>query len=250
MIIDMHVHIGASKVFGKGGFADPRKIVELMDQHKIDMAALIPTASPPKPRYYEDVQAALKEFPDRFYGFFLANPKEENVCDMLEMAVDKFGFVGVKMHPTFLAVPADDHDLVYPIMEKVKELKICAMIHSDPFLYGTPWQIGLLAMDFPEVPVVMAHMGMVSIVYIDAAINMAKRAPNLYLDTTGISAEAKIATAKREIGISRILYGSDAPFRNPAYEMSKIHYVEISEEDKKLILGENARRLLEPLRRK
>ena len=96
----------------------------------------------------------------------------------------------------------------------------------------------------------MVHMGMVSIVYIDAAINMAKRAPNLYLDTTGISAEAKIATAVREIGVSRVLYGSDAPFRNFAYEMAKIHYVEIPEEDKKRILGENAKQLLEPLCRR
>lgn len=247
MIIDMHVHIGGSKIYGKGGKGNAKKIVELMDQNKIDKAVLIPTASPPKPRYYEDVRDALKEFPDRFYGFFLANPKEENVCDMLEKAVNDYGFVGVKMHPTFLAVPADDHELVYPIVERAKQLKICVMIHSDPFLYGTPWQIGLLAMDFPDVPVVMVHMGMVSIVFVDAAINMAKRAPNLYLDTTGMSAESKIAVAVREIGVSRVLYGSDAPFRNFAYEMAKIDYVEIPEEDKKKILGENAKKLLESL---
>lgn len=249
MIIDMHVHIGGSKIYGKDAAGGARKIVDMMDRNKIDKAVLIPTASPPKPLYYEDVQAALKEFPDRFYGFFLANPKEENVCDMLEMVVEKYGFVGVKMHPTFLAVAADDHELVYPIVEKARQLKICVMIHSDPFLYGTPWQIGLVAMDFPDVPVVMVHMGMVSIVFVDAAINMAKRAPNLYLDTTGMSAEAKITKAVKEIGISRVLYGSDAPFRNAAYEMEKIKYVEVPEEDRKKILGENAKTLLESLRR-
>jgi predicted TIM-barrel fold metal-dependent hydrolase len=246
MIIDFHCHIGQSKVFGTKS-ADPKNLVALMDKHKIDKVVLIPTSSPPKPRYYEDVLEALKQFPDRFYGFFLANPKAENVCDTLDMVVNKYGFVGVKFHPTFLAVAADDRELVYPIVEKAKELKIVVAIHSDPFLYATPWQIGLLAMDFPEVPVVMFHMGFVDIIFTDAAINMAKRAPNLYLETCGVSAEDKVAAAVREIGASRVIYGSDMPFHNPAFDMARIEYAEISEKDKKLILGENAERLLEPL---
>ncbi len=246
MIIEFHAHIGESKVFGKG-FVGAKTLVEMMDQNKIDKAVLIPTASPPKPRYYEDVVDALKEFPDRFYGFFLANPKEENVCDMLDMVVNKYGFLGVKLHPTFLGFAADDHDLVYPIVEKAKELKICVMIHSDPSIYATPWQVGLLAMDFPDVPVVMAHMGFIDIIYNDAAINMAKRAPNLYLETCGVSAESKVTAAVREIGASRVLYGSDMPFHNPAFDMARIEYADISEEEKKLIMGENAKRLLDSL---
>ncbi|MEE9611784.1 MAG: amidohydrolase family protein, partial [Desulfatiglandales bacterium] len=243
---EFHAHIGKSKVFGKG-FVGAKTLVEMMDQNKIDKAVLIPTASPPKPRYYEDVVDALKEFPDRFYGFFLANPKEENVCDMLDMVVNKYGFLGVKLHPTFLGFAADDHDLVYPIVEKAKELKICVMIHSDPSIYATPWQVGLLAMDFPDVPVVMAHMGFIDIIYNDAAINMAKRAPNLYLETCGVSAESKVTAAVREIGASRVLYGSDMPFHNPAFDMARIEYADISEEEKKLIMGENAKRLLDSL---
>jgi predicted TIM-barrel fold metal-dependent hydrolase len=250
MIIDFHCHIGRSKLFAAKGFIGARDLIALMDRNKIDKVVLIPTASPPKPRYYEDVVEAVKEFPDRFYGFFLANPREENVCDMLEMVVDKYGFKGLKIHPTFLGVAADDHDLVYPIAEKAKELKICMMIHSDPSIYASPWQVGLLAMDFPDVPIVMAHMGFVDIIYNDASINMAKRAPNLYLETCGVSAEQKVAAAVREIGASRVIYGSDMPFHNPAFDMARIEYAEISEKDKKLIMGENARKLLESLGRR
>lgn len=249
MIIDFHCHIGQSKVFGAQS-ANPKYLIELMDKNNIDKVVLIPTASPPKPRYYEDVLDALKMFPDRFYGFFLANPKEENVCNMLEMVVTKYGFVGVKFHPTFSAVAADDQGLVYPIIEKAKELKICVAIHSDPSLYSTPWQIGLVALDFPEVPIVMFHMGFIDIIFNDAAINMAKRAPNLYLETCGVSAEDKVAAAVREIGPSRVIYGSDMPFHNPAFDMARIEFANISKEDKKLIMGENAKRLLETLGRR
>jgi len=171
MIIDFHCHIGQSKIFsGKSG--TPKDIVQLMDKRKIDKAVLLPAASPRKPKYYEDALEAYKEFPDRFFPFFLANPREENVCDMLEMVVEKYGFKGLKMHPSFLGVAANDREWVYPIAEKARELKVCMMIHSDPSLYATPWQIGLLAMDFPDIPVVMAHMGFVDVIFNDAAIDM------------------------------------------------------------------------------
>jgi len=249
MIIDFHCHIGQSKIFSKGS-GTAKDLVKLMDKRKIDKAVLIPTASPRKPRYYEDALEAYREFPDRFYPFFLANPREENVCEILEMVVEKYGFKGLKMHPSFLGVAADDREWVYPIAEKAKELKICMMIHSDPSIYATPWQIGLLAIDFPEVPIVMAHMGFVDVIYNDAAINMAKRAPNLYLETCGVSAEGKVALAVREIGAHRVLYGSDMPFHDPAFDMARIEYADISAEDKKLLMGENAKRLLDSLRKK
>ncbi|MBW2145902.1 MAG: amidohydrolase [Deltaproteobacteria bacterium] len=246
MIVDFHAHIGQSKIFGNR-FANTKSVVEVMDRHKIDRAVLIPTASSVNTRYYEDVKEALEEFPDRFYGFFLANPREENVCDLLDMAINDYGFMGVKLHPTFMAFAADDHDLVYPIVEKARELNICVMIHSGQSPYGTPWQVGLVALDFPDVRVVMAHMGLDEIVLCDAAINMAKRAPNLYLETTGVTAEAKIALAVHEIGASRVLYGSDLPFHNPSVEMSKVKYAEISDEARNLIMGENAERLFESI---
>lgn len=121
------------------------------------------------------------------------------------------------------------------------------MIHSDPSLYTTPWQIGLLAMDFPDIPVVMPHMGFVDVIYNDAAINMAKRAPNIYLETCGVSAEGKVAQAVKEIGAHRVLYGSDMPFLDPAFDMARIEYAKISEEDKRLIMGKNAKKLLDSL---
>lgn len=246
MVIDFHAHIGQSKIFSKGS-GTAKDLVKLMDKRGIDQAVLIPAASPRKPRYYEDALEAHREFPDRFHPFFLANPREENVCEMLQMVVEKHGFKGLKLHPTFLGVAADDKEWVYPIVEKARDLRICVMVHSDPSLYATPWQVGLLAMDFPEVPVVMAHMGFVDVIMNDAAINMAKRAPNLYLETCGVSAEAKVALAAREIGAHRVLYGSDMPFHDPAFDMARIQYADIPEEGKTLIMGENAKRLLASL---
>jgi len=244
MIIDFHAHIGLSKVFG-GKYCDAEAVVEVMDKAGIDKAVLIPTASSIHTRLYEDVVEAVKEFPERFIGFTLVDPKKEDAVENMEKVVTRYNLRGLKLHPTFMAFAADDEELVYPIVQKAEELQIAVMVHSGQSPYATPWQVGLLAMDFPKVPIIMAHMGLDEVVYIDAAINMAKRAKNLILETTGVTAEAKIAQAVREIGASRVVYGSDMPFHNPEVEMAKVKGAEISDEDRRLILGGNAARLFD-----
>jgi predicted TIM-barrel fold metal-dependent hydrolase len=247
MIIDFHCQVGPSREFK--GTITPRMIVERMDKRKIDKAVLFPSESNRKLRPYEDVLQALKEFPDRFYGFFGANPREENVCEMLEMVVEKHGFKGVRFHPTYSGVVADDEEWVYPIAEKARKLKICMLVHSDTSILASPWQVGMLAMDFPGLPVVMAHMGFVDIISNDGAIEMARKVPNLYLETSGVSAEDKVAQAVREAGATKVLYGSDMPYNDPAFEMAKIQYANLSAAEKSQVLGENAQTLLASLRR-
>jgi hypothetical protein len=248
MVIDFHCHIGKSKVFYPRESGGPGDIVKVMDKRGIDKVVLFPGGQLRKaPRYYEDVLEAVKEFPDRFIPFFGANPKDERVCDMLEMVVEKYGFKGLKFHTYSSGVAANDHLWVYPLAEKARELKICFMVHSDPYITGTPWQVGLLAMDFPDLPIVMAHMGFIDVVCNDAAIKMAKRCPNIYLETCGVSSEAHIAKAVREIGAHRVLNGSDMPFHDPAFDMARIQYADISEEEKKMVLGGSAQRLLDSL---
>jgi predicted TIM-barrel fold metal-dependent hydrolase len=53
--------------------------------------------------------------------------------------------------------------------------------------------------------------------------------------------------AVRQLGAKRVLYGSDAGGRSFASQLAKIHGADISPSAKKLILGENLRRLLAPI---
>ena len=51
--------------------------------------------------------------------------------------------------------------------------------------------------------------------------------------------------AVRELGARRIVYGSDAPGRSFASQLAKVLGADIAEADRRLILGENLRRLLD-----
>jgi predicted TIM-barrel fold metal-dependent hydrolase len=53
--------------------------------------------------------------------------------------------------------------------------------------------------------------------------------------------------AVRELGAERVIYGSDAGGRSFASQISKVAGADIPEDAKRLILGENLRRLLKPI---
>jgi predicted TIM-barrel fold metal-dependent hydrolase len=242
MIVDVHAHVGETKFLG--GALTAERVLQIMDEAGVDKAVLIPALSTGRPLPAEKVAEEVKKAPDRFVGFAAVNPKDKDAVTKLEEAVVKYGAKGLKIHPTFQALPADDEVWVYPLVEKAQELKIPVMFHSGEPPFATPWQIGLVAMDFPKVTIIMAHMGLDSLCYTDAAIKMAKRASNLILETTGVVYDMPIAKACQAIGGDRIVFGSDAPINNPLHEIKKIQVAKISEEDKKKILGENIARIL------
>ena len=53
----------------------------------------------------------------------------------------------------------------------------------------------------------------------------------------------------RELGAERVLYGSDAPGRSFASQLAKVDGADIPDDAKRLILGENLKRLLTPILR-
>ena len=105
-----------------------------------------------------------------------------------------------------------------------------------------PLEIGVLAEAFPDVPVIMDHMGYRN--YVGAAIAAAKRAPNLYLMTTAVMEPHCIQDAVREIGAHRVVFGSNGPAVRPSTQILVIKQAELAPADERKVLGENAARLL------
>ena len=58
-----------------------------------------------------------------------------------------------------------------------------------------------------------------------------------------------VEMAVRELGSERVIYGSDIGGRSFASQLAKVQGANISDRDKRLILGENLKRLLLPILR-
>ncbi len=242
MIVDCEIYYhGPDRSLG-GQVFGIEQLEELCRAAGVDKAVLMPT-----PTFYPRnhlVAEVLKSHPGargRFVGCALVNPHfGDDAVGELERAVKEWGFRAAKLMPTLHAINLIG-SLAHPMMRKAQELGIPVTIHSagSP---AHPLEIGVLAEAFPDVPVIMDHMGYRN--YLGAALAAAKRAANLYLMTTAVMEPHCIREAVREIGADRVVFGSNGPAVRPATQILVIKQAELAPDDERKVLGDNAARLL------
>ena len=214
--IDAHSHIG---IFGgwAGVSITAEELIDQMDEYQIEKSVLCSTAALDN----ENIVRAFKKYPDRFLPLVFVSPLRDDSVKNIYHYVKEEGFLGIKLNPLAHAYVADTEELD-PIMQVAEELNIPVFIHCGHPPFSLPWSMGLLAERFPNVKVVMIHMGHGHGVYIDASIKMAKRYSNLYLEMSGMPMNSKIKQAYDEVGKDRIMFGTDAPFHHPTIEIQKV----------------------------
>jgi uncharacterized protein len=117
------------------------------------------------------------------------------------------------------------------------------LVHCGHPIFTLPWSIEELAAAFPDVRVVLGHMGHGNVVYINASIDVAARNENVFLETSGMPMHTKIKEAVDRVGPDRVLYGSDAPFHHPAVEILRVQVSGLDEELLHRVFSKNARTL-------
>ena len=117
-------------------------------------------------------------------------------------------------------------------------------VHSGHPPFSLPWQIGLLAERHPKLPMVMIHMGHAHGVYVDAAITMARRYENIWLETSGTSMSCQIANAYETVGHERVMFGIDSPFHHPTVEIQKVMACGVNDEGLENIFYNNAAKFM------
>ena len=233
--IDLHTHIGKF-----GGWANvactPEELVGLMDRYNVEKSAVFFTDN-------ELVRRAVKTFPSRLVGCVWPDPRIESSRDLVKEALTSWGFRGVKLHPLFQAFLPNDQ-IVHPIVEEARRADFPVLIHTGHSPFSLPWSVGELAESFPDVDIVMLHMGDGHGLYIEAAINTAKKYENIWLETSAMPMANKIKEAVKALGKERVMYGSDIPFGHPAVEIAKHTLVDFTEDEFDHVFYLNAKKLL------
>jgi predicted TIM-barrel fold metal-dependent hydrolase len=73
---------------------------------------------------------------------------------------------------------------------------------------------------------------------------MAKRHPNIYLDTGAVVLTRYLEQAVKEVGPERIVFGSDEPEVDCRIEIFKVRMLKLPRAQEAMILGGNMQRLL------
>lgn len=184
-----------------------------------------------------EVGRVVAGHPDRFYGFAFIHPERDRgrVKAMVWEAVERFGFVGIKVHR---------HDA-----RITREICEVARFFSVPVLYdvmGEVWIAKLLATEYPDVDFIIPHLGSFADDWRvqQAFIDHLTRQHNIYTDTSGVRRFDLLEQAVQRAGAHKILFGSDGPWLHPGLELAKVTALELSAAAEQLILSKTFLRLI------
>ncbi len=195
---------------------------------------------------------AIKQYPDRYVGFFTLNPNyPKESLEEIKRCVDH-GMIGYK---GYTQVKVND-PLYYPIIEKLIDFKMIVFMHAFCQLgmagYRMKYDIGFLpnttipedmmdaARRYPEAMFQFAHIGGGG--DWEYECKSFRNYPNIYVDTSGSNNEENmIDFAIRCLGEDRIIFGTDN-----CYQMNvcKILASNTTEFQRKKIFFENYNNIL------
>lgn len=234
-IIDSHNHVGTIRKAHQSG-AD---LVAKLDKAGVEKAVMFPFVEGDFSN--EPIRDAHKEFPDRLIPYCAVNPWNDNAVDEVRRCVETYGFKGLKLHPTIGGYHLSDPKLCDPLFAACEEYDIPIIAHGASDLYNCPPEFALMAERFPNVTLIMAHMGFFWSV--DQATRFAIQYPNLYLETSRAPV-FEIQTAVREAGADKVIWGTDSPFVDYTFEFQKMSRATDHTDAYNKIVGGNIARIL------
>ncbi len=188
---------------------------------------------------------------NRLLHFASINPSLVARLDVeLERLVREENFRGVKLYPTYQYFYPNDVRL-YPLYAKAQELGVPVLLHTGSSVfpasrlkYGDPLYLDDVAVDFPDLTIVMAHSGRPF--WYDRAYALARFRRNVYMEIAGLP-PARLLRYFPELErvADKVIFGSDWPSVPTLKEnVAALRALPISEESKAQILGGNAARIL------
>lgn len=270
MIVDFHVHTAYyrertpayMKLLRQGWgkrmdwmlqtYSSPQAFVDLMDAASIDYAVILAELAPITSGIAanEDVAQFCSHSP-RLIPFASIDPNtSRKPVDELEELIRNQGFKGLKLYPTYQHFYPNEVK-IYPLYAKAQELGIPVLLHMGSSIfsgsrlkYGDPIYLDDVAVDFPDLVLLQAHSGRPF--WYEKAFALSRIHENVYMEISGLPPQ-KLLNYFPELEriASKVIYGSDWP-SVPTFKENIIalQSLNISTEAKRLILGENAVRLL------
>lgn len=171
--------------------------------------------------------------------------------------IEDYGVKGFKFHPPMQDFHPSDR-MAYPLYEVIAEYKLPAIFHTGHsgmgtgmpggggvrLKYGQPIMVDDVAVDFPDMKIVLAHPGWP---WTDESLSMALHKENIFIDLSGWSPKyfpkQIIQYANTQLK-HKMLFGSDFPLITPDKWIETAKTVGFKEDVLALILKDNAARLL------
>jgi len=266
--IDTHVHLepedaggasdrAAKEYFGESGAShDWNRLAEYYRARKIG-CVVFPVAEnlTGKPQISnERVADFAAQHADIMIAFASIDPTRGGAAvEEAKRLVSSGGIRGLKLHPPLQQFFPNDR-IAYPLYEVFAEAGLPVLFHTGHsgigtgmpggggvrLKYGSPMHIDDVAVDFPELKIILAHP---SFPWQDEAISVCLHKPTVCIDLSGWSPKyfpPILIQYANTLLKHKMLFGSDYPLITPDRWLADFAKIDIRPEVRPLILKENA----------
>lgn len=258
MIIDGHVHIYPPSIAAKAIMnienqydckaASDGKIETALrqaDEAGIDKMIInsVATIAKQVPVINKFIGETVNAHPDRLIGFATVHPDCPDLEEMID-AIVKAGFSGIKLHPDFQHFFLNSPKAMRMFDAIAGRLPVLIHIGDKTLEYSRPYRLVVVLRNFPNLDVIAAHLGGWS-VWGSCADELAYN--GAYVDTSS-SIRFIGPERTRELidlfGADKVIFGTDYPMANMKSEIEQFNSVPMTDEERKMILGDNLINLL------
>ena len=277
MIIDCHTHIFPDEVrrdrakyaqkdlaFGeiyrdeKAKMVGVEELIGSMDEAGVDKAVVcgFPWMEGALCAAGNDyILEGMLRFPERIIGFGCIQPNDgDEAVEEVERCIS-LGMKGIGELASYLPdLPLYDIDSMRPICEILEKADLPLMLHSTEMV-GHPYPgkgnttlkfIYDFIRDFPGLRIILAHWGGGFFFY-ELMPEVAKAAERTWYDTAAspfLYRREIYPVAVTIVGADKILFGSDYPLLRPGRYIEEMENSGLGEEERRKILGQNIKDLL------
>lgn len=236
---------------------DPRALLEIMDRSGVWRVGMVSYPSPDVMGFTDSTNAFTARYaqadPERLLAYGGVHPRfTKDPAGDVDRLLD-LGVRLLKIHPPHQLFPANAYtqglEALGAIYRRCEERGLPVMVHTGTSIfpgarckYGNPMELDDVAIDFPELSIVMAHGGRPF--SMDEAFFILRRHRNVWLDVSGIP-PAKLLNYFPRLGeiADRVLWGTDWPspgVKDLRQNIDQFLDLPLTATDRKAILETNA----------
>jgi predicted TIM-barrel fold metal-dependent hydrolase len=212
---------------------DPQSLantwIEELERHGVGRASLIASAHGDE----ESVAAAVAAYPDRFFGYFMLDPLQQDALDRVKAAAVNPHLHCMCLFPAMHTYSITDARLV-PLLELASDHRLAVFVHCGALSVGVRKKLGLasqfdlrfsnplhlhpVALHFPQIRFVVPHFGAG---LLRETLMLADLCPNVWLDTSSsnrwmayedLDLRSVFRRSMDVVGVERLLFGTDSSF--------------------------------------
>ncbi len=235
LVIDAHGHAGHGEALSAPWttFNDPEVILRHAEEAGIDKTIIFPIENPTYQKANEEIARIVGGIRASSSASPSTTPwrRRARSSGLLTREVRELGLKGLKLHKP----PTRE------MLDVVAALKIPVLFHPPKVA-----DFHMIASAYPQVTFIMAHLGSFSSQNWSehlAAIDVAKRYPNVYLETSSVILWRYLEMAAREIP-EKLIFGSDGPDGDSRVEIYKIRLLKLPKDVERKVLGRTIQRLV------